>query len=130
MIKRIDHIAIAVDNLDESIKLYKKILGMIPKKYKVIYIGNSYDYEVGLRNLEKHRGKAILNKIIKCASLLTHADHVISNDTGWYHAAGALNKKTFVMWKDTPFEKNWSPGKDVFYSRKGNWTSDFKEWIC
>ena len=54
--------------------------------------------------------------------------YIISNDTGMYHVAGAFNKPIFVMWKDSPFEKNISPGEACFFSRKGKWLEDFKRW--
>ena len=36
MIKRIDHIAIVVKDLDESVQLYEKILGMKPEKITTV----------------------------------------------------------------------------------------------
>jgi hypothetical protein len=58
-----------------------------------------------------------------------HAKYFISNDTGLMHVASALQKKCFILWKDTPFVKNKPPGPQCFFSMKNNWYNDFNKWI-
>ena len=71
----------------------------------------------------------ILNDIRKSLGALYHSDLIISNDTGMYHAAGALNKKIFVLWKDTNFNKNKSPGKKCIFSQNKAWWEDYRKMI-
>ena len=69
----------------------------------------------------------IKDDIIGSLAALNDADFVISNDTGMYHAAGALDKRQFVMWKDTNKIKNSTPSKKAYISN--DWIKDFKKWI-
>lgn len=62
-------------------------------------------------------------------SLIANARAVIGNDTGLVHAAGAMDKEMFVIWKDTPFIRCQNSGKNTTYSKKGNWMNDFYNWI-
>ena len=71
----------------------------------------------------------VLNSIEDTLAIINNAKFIITNDTGFYHAAGALQKDSFVLWKDTPLIKNQAPSSTCFFSRKGKWEDDFKEWI-
>jgi ADP-heptose:LPS heptosyltransferase len=47
--------------------------------------------------------------LIDSVSVLKQCDFFISNDTGLYHAAGAMEKPGMVIWKATSLIKNKSP---------------------
>ena len=47
--------------------------------------------------------------MVDSVKILSQCDAFISNDTGLYHVAGALNKIGLVLWKTTNHEKNRSP---------------------
>ena len=55
--------------------------------------------------------------ITQSISLLADCDAFVSNDTGLYHAAGALHKKGLVLWKNTDMKKNMSPAKEITHFR-------------
>ena len=71
-------------------------------------------------------GTIVLNDIRESLGLLHKCDFLVANDTGMYHAASALNTRTFVLWKDTPFIKNKSPSINITYSQKDSWKKDFE----
>ena len=71
----------------------------------------------------------ILDSIKDTLAAINNSRFVISNDTGFYHAAGAMSKDSFIIWKDTSLVKNQAPHKNCFFSRKGNWEVDFNKWI-
>lgn len=48
--------------------------------------------------------------IRKSLALIREADMVIANDSGLAHAAGAMNKKMVILWKNTSLPKNANPG--------------------
>ena len=62
-----------------------------------------------------------LDNIRKALAIIRDAQLVIANDTGLAHAAGAMNKKLLVLWKDTPFIKNQNPGINTQYAMKHEW---------
>lgn len=70
-----------------------------------------------------------MNDIRMSLSLINNAKFVISNDTGMYHAAGALNKNQFVLWKDTNLIKNSTPSIFTTFSKKDDWYKDFNIWV-
>ena len=43
-------------------------------------------------------------------ALIRDADLVVTNDSGLAHAAGAMNRKMVVLWKNTSLPKNANPG--------------------
>ncbi|MGA1871585.1 MAG: glycosyltransferase family 9 protein [bacterium] len=117
---------------DPGDEIYKHMVVRLQSKgYKLVFIGTDADYSRNINRMERwvENKVVVLNDIKKSLGLLYNADFIISNDTGMYHAAGALNKRIFVMWKDTLFKKNKSPGKNCIYSMKGNWKKDFEQWI-
>ena len=62
-----------------------------------------------------------LDNIRKALAIIRDAQLVVANDTGLAHAAGAMNKKLLVLWKDTPFIKNQNPGINTQYAMKHEW---------
>ena len=48
-------------------------------------------------------------------AMIREADYIVSNDSGLAHAAGAMNKRMTVLWKNTSLPKNANPGKRTNY---------------
>ena len=111
--------------------IYKNIMKHIPEKYKIVLVGNGHDFKRDLSRMSEWDRRVVVVKddIRKAISLIGGAKFVVSNDSGLYHVAGALNKDIFVIWKQTPKEKNRSPGVNCFFSKEGNWKNDFNEWV-
>ena len=100
----------------------------------LVFLGNTADWQRDLRRMrENHvdvnRVWCIVNSMRRVLGALRGADAVISNDTGLYHAAGALRRPGFIIWKTTPWEKNETPCRDLFRSRQGHWYTDFDRWL-
>jgi hypothetical protein len=109
-------------------EIYRYMIKKVP--YKIIFVGS--DYDVNVINKMKQwnlNHEVYLNDTRKTLALINGAKFIIGNDTGMYHAAGAMNKHIFVLWKSTNFKKNKSPGKNCFYSFSKNWVSDFDRWL-
>ena len=122
------------DRKDPGDEIYKHILKNIPDKYVPIFVGTSADFERTHDRMMEWIGMNrkfafVKDDMMHTLNCIKHADMVISNDTGMYHAAAALNKKQFVMWKGTNFIKNRAPGQNNLFSQKGDWQQDFNEWI-
>ena len=118
---------------DVGDEIYKQIMHTIMNKgIQIVMVGNSHDFDSHLRKMATwgKKYKVDRDNIRRAVSLIANAKFVVSNDSGLYHVAGALNKHTFVMWKDTPFEKNKSPGENCCFSKKNNWMKDFEKWIA
>ena len=109
---------------------YREIISMIPTDFDIYFLGNVDDLNANfwVKDFPSISTIAVSEPKL-CQHLLATCDFVVSNDTGWYHVAGAYGKKGFIMWKDTLFEKNKSPNENFFYSHKGNWVNDFKKWL-
>lgn len=54
-------------------------------------------------------------------SALHFSKVVIANDSGLAHAAAAMNKKLYILWKDTKLPKNSNPGKNTTIIPKDQW---------
>ena len=70
----------------------------------------------------------ILNDMRKTLGALNNASFIIANDTGMYHASGALDIKTLVLWKDTFFVKSKCPGLSCTYAFEDKWSLEFNNW--
>ena len=46
---------------------------------------------------------------------------VITNNTGFYHVAGALKKDQLILWKDCPYPRSTNPNPNCRYSFKDKW---------
>lgn len=109
---------------DIYIHIAKKVLD---QGLDVIFIGSDLERDKLLRihNALDQKSHMVLNNIRHSLALLNECKYLVANDTGMYHAAGALNVPTFVLWKDTPFEKNKCPGTKTVYSQKNDWEKDY-----
>lgn len=123
--------SLSLPSKDPGNEIYDFILNHLNNKIKIVFVGNSVDNDRFIKKMsEKVDNKVILlNSIEDTLGAINNARFVVTNDTGFYHASGALNKDSFVLWKDTPLIKNQSPSPTCLFSRKGSWEEDFKEWI-
>ena len=114
---------------DPGPNIYSRILSTITDP--IVFIGNKMDEAKYIKPLCPHGQKSvkIIGDIRKSLGAINYAKRVIANDTGMYHAARALKKEIFVMWKKTPFAKNSYPDTNITYSRGGgSWWKDYKKW--
>ena len=109
-------------------EIYQYILKKIP--IDVVFVGGPKETEVinRMKPYARIRNTCVGN-IKKTLAAINNCVGMVSNDTGVAHAAGALNKPLFMLWKNTNFNKNRNMGKNTFYSFKGNWEKDFDKWI-
>lgn len=115
---------------DPGDAIYHYAIERLVKTHQIVFTGNDLDYERWTRRMANWCDHTKLrNSIPDTLGAIEHADLIVSNDTGVCHAAGALNSKVLVFWKDTRFEKNRSPGKRTTVSFKGNWRQDFDAWL-
>ena len=56
-----------------------------------------------------------IGNIRKSLALIREADLIIANDTGLAHAAGAMNKKMIVLWKNNSLPKSANPGLHTIF---------------
>lgn len=61
--------------------------------------------------------------------ILDDAEWVITNVTGFYHAAGAMNKKQLVLWKDCLTPKNINLNDKCVYTYKEHWKEDIIKFL-
>jgi hypothetical protein len=117
---------------DPGDEIYKHIINeLIKREYTIVFVGSASDYNRNIKSMKvwADENEVVLDDVKQTLGIIKDASIVISNDTGMYHASGALNKETFVIWKDTPFIKNKSPSNRCFFSMKGNWQTDFDNWV-
>ena len=81
---------------------------VLAKGYVPVILGSNSDVKRywsanNLNNCVNYLGKLYLRESV---SVLNQCDFFISNDTGLYHAAGALEKSGLVMWHQTNLVKN------------------------
>lgn len=110
--------------------IYQQIASKLTQlKIPTIAIGSLYDFSRGFWHQQADR--QFTGHIREALSIIKDASYVISNDSGLYHAASAMNKDIFCIWKDTNHIKNRTPNfKKVFVSLgKVNWYQDFEKWI-
>lgn len=62
-------------------------------------------------------------------NILNGAKWVITNATGFFHAAGALNKNQLALWKDCQRPRNENMNIYCTYSSKGNWEDDISNFL-
>ena len=123
--------SLSLPSKDPGDEIYQSILHYLNNKIKIVFVGSTVDNERFIKRMNSwvDNGVTVLNSIEDTLAVINNAKFVITNDTGFYHAAGALQKDSFVIWKDTPLIKNQSPSSKCFFSKKGMWKENFKEWI-
>lgn len=92
----------------------------IERGLDVVFVGNASD----LKRNKWAEPYAIGNNDIRHAlCLISNASVVIGNDSGLIHASGAMNKKTFVFWKNTQYPRCYNSGNNSYYLHKGDWSN-------
>lgn len=96
---------------------------------KAVFVGTKDDYNRAKLTFDiiGRRLKWGETTLRDALSLVNSAKFVIGNDTGLVHAAAALNKDTFCMWKKTDKIKNRARG-EVCYSYSNHF-ENFRKWI-
>lgn len=115
---------------DPGVDIYKHIIEHLNQRsIRAVFLG-AEDNKKNIAELSAFAKNpiVILNNIRKSLGAINHAKFIISNDTGLYHAAAALNKKTFILWNNTPFTKNRAPGVHNTFSQRGHWIKDYLDW--
>lgn len=97
--------------------------------YEVIMLGSYDDYKYNLDIVNKTGIKFEFDDIRKHLELIHKAKFVCMNDTGLYHAAGAMRKRGLIFWKDTNPIKNLSPNTNFRHSYGFNHNQDFTEYL-
>lgn len=114
---------------DPGDEAYRRIIETIGGDYDIVYPASEVDYQRFISNMENWvPSESVVGSTRNTLSYINGAKFVVSNDTGMYHASAALKKPTFVLWKDTNFEKNRAPGNTCTYSFTNNWIEDFSRW--
>ena len=123
--------SLSLPSKDPGDEIYKFILNKLNNKIKIVFVGNDVDNQRFINRMGQwvNNKVVVLNSIEDTLAVIKNSKFVITNDTGFYHASGALSKDSFVIWKDTPLIKNKAPYNKCFFSRKGNWEGNFNEWI-
>jgi ADP-heptose:LPS heptosyltransferase len=116
---------------DPGTAIYQLILkDLLRKGITPILLGTDGDLPQ-LKEIVKDQPNTvlILNSMKKSLAAIKQSVGVIANDTGLYHASVALRKKTFVLWKNTPFEKNRAPGEEATFAFENNYKASYYHWI-
>jgi hypothetical protein len=61
--------------------------------------------------------------------ILNGAKWIITNATGFFHAAGALKKTQLALWKDCQRPRNENLNQKCVYSNKNNWETDITNFL-
>lgn len=62
-------------------------------------------------------------------AIINGAEWVITNATGFYHAAGAMNKKQLALWKHCRFPRNKNANPHTKHSMMQNWARDIINFL-
>jgi len=95
----------------------------------LIFIGSKLDKSENTPWADEVFDECVLGDIRECLSLINGAEMVFTNDTGLAHAAGAMNKKMLIFWKDSNFLRARNPGEHTKYSQKGEWEKDLLSFV-
>lgn len=88
------------------------------KNFEIVFTGSINDLQ---RNTWLQPYAKGIGNVRHALSLLSGASLVIGNDTGLIHAAGAMNKKMFVFWKNTQLPRCMNSGLDCTYLMQSEW---------
>lgn len=83
----------------------------------------------GLNDMERNRFDGYYGDIRLALRIIADAEWVITNVTGLYHAAGAMNKKQLVLWKDCLTPKNINMNNNCVTAHKDEWVEKIKEFL-
>ena len=129
-----------IDMKDPGEDVYDAITAMAEKAFpgtELVFIGSDEDLDrYGAttaipKATPRHIDTVETGDIRRCLARIHGARFVISNDSGLYHAAAAMRKRQFCMWKRTHPVKNAAPndGNLHFSHRIDAWVEDFERWV-
>ena len=80
----------------------------------VVFLGNNYDYDTSKKIMPDFDDycHVVLNDIRMALNYIDESEGVISNDTGLYHAACAMEKKVIVSGR-VPIRRNEKPSRCI-----------------
>jgi hypothetical protein len=107
-----------INKKNPSVEAYQHLISQLPVKMKKVFVGSASD---ALRMTGIYFDVTRTENIRMALHYISKAQVVIANDSGLAHAAGAMNKKLFLLWKDTLLPKNINPGKQTVVIRKEEW---------
>ena len=84
------------------------------RKYRTVAVGSKSDFERCPYLYEAD--DVIVDDMRLALSYINGAAAVIANDTGLYHAAGAMDVPTLALWKNTPRERCKNAGTRTEYA--------------
>lgn len=83
-----------------------------------VFVGSENDLK---RNKWAKDMACIVGDIRKALAIISRASLVYTNDSGFAHAAGAMNKNLFVLWKNTQAPRCFNSGENTKYFFKSEW---------
>ena len=105
---------------------------LVDKTFQQVIQDNSPIPVIGLGSLEDKKRNifpGVYGDIHLALDIINGAKWVITNATGFFHVAGALNKTQLALWKDCQRPRNENLNELCTYSSKGNWESDIINFL-
>ena len=134
---RMPYVAIAkggisfISKKDPGPEIYIQIINdLVEMGLNIIFVGQRSEMELFEQLSEKMDWDQfffVTDDLERVIAAIENASLFINCDSGLTHIAGALNTPSFILWKDTWFEKNRTPSKVMTYSHKGNWFDDWEK---
>lgn len=105
-----------IDKKNPGSQPYNRILSQVDMMK--VFVGTVNDYN---RMMEVKLDHFVCKHIRTSLSIIAKSTMVIANDCGLAHAAAAMNKPVYILWKNTMLTKNMNPGKNSVYIKKNEW---------
>lgn len=105
---------------------------LVDPLFQKIIQKNSNIPVIGLGSMEDRKRNifpGIYGDIHLALDVINGAKWVITNATGFFHVAGALNKVQLALWKDCQRPRNENLNELCTYSSKDNWENDILEFL-
>jgi hypothetical protein len=105
---------------------------LVDEKFQKIVQKHSHNPVIGLGSLEDKKRNifpGVYGNIHLALDIINGAKWVITNATGFFHVAGALNKIQLVLWKDCQRPRNENLNEYCTYSSKDNWEKDIINFL-
>lgn len=103
------------------------IIDLKCRGYQTIFVGSREDAD--RTDVWSACDLSFIESIPMAMFEIQNCDLVIGNDTGLVHAAGTMDKPTFILWKDTQLPRCKNSGINSVYSEKDNWLNDYYKFI-
>lgn len=96
----------------------KAIEAVRAKGLTPVFVGSENDLK---RNSWANNMAHVVGDIRKALAVISQSELVCTNDTGLAHAAGAMNKRLFVFWKNTQAPRCFNSGENSTYLFRSEW---------